>query len=143
MSESTVGLLLDTHAWIWMIEWDRRLSTKAVKELERASEHGNLLVSAISVWEIAVLVSKNRLQLSRDIYEWTTDALAAPGVRFVNLEPAMAIDSALMAGSPNDPADRILIATARRMNARLMTSDRRILDYARRTRGLKILKATR
>lgn len=89
-----------------------------------------------------MLVSKGRLAIPLDVPEWTARALAAPGLQLVDLESSIAIDSTRLPGSPpKDPVDRILIATARRMGARLVTADRKILDYARRSRAFRVVKA--
>lgn len=136
-------LLLDTHVWIWLVEARAdRVSPAAKRELDNASASGHLFISVMSIWEIAMLVSKGRLANPLDVPEWTARALAAPGLQLVDLESSIAIDSTRLPGSPpKDPVDRILIATARRMGARLVTADRKILDYARRSRAFRVVKA--
>lgn len=91
-----------------------------------------------------MLVSKGRLTLPIGVSEWVGQALAAPGLQIVDLLPEIAIASTLLPDRPlRDPADRILIATAQHMNARLMTADSKIIDYARRTRVIRVMNATR
>lgn len=133
MPETGPLLLLDTHIWIWALNGDRRaLSAGSVAMLNHASAHGRVLVSAISVWEVAVLSSKRRISLTQPIDTWVSAGLSAPGLRLVPLTPEIAIDSTRLPGVMHgDPADRIIIATARRMAATLVTSDRAILDYAK------------
>lgn len=133
MAEISPLLLLDTHIWIWVLNGDRgALSATSVAMLNHASARGRLLVSAISVWEVAVLASKRRISLTQPIDTWVSAGLTAPGIRLVPLTPEIAIDSTrLPGGMHGDPADRIIIATARRMTATLVTSDRAILDYAK------------
>ena len=128
---SEVTLVLDTHVWIWMVEGLRdSLSTKAAEAVERASASGGLSISAISVWEVAMLESKGRLTLSRPIETWVADASRAPGLRVAELSTDIAIASTRLPGEPHgDPADRMIIATARAMGAALVTADRDIVRY--------------
>lgn len=132
-AEGSPPLLLDTHIWIWALNGDRSaLSASSVEMLNHASAHGRLLVSAISVWEVAVLSNKRRISLTQPIDAWVSAGLSAPGMRLVPLTPEIAIDSTRLPGVVHgDPADRIIIATARRIAATLVTSDRAILDYAK------------
>lgn len=126
------AILLDTHIWIWVVKGEtEQLSDAGVEEIERGSREGRILVSAISVWEVAMLEAKRRLTLSRPIDEWVRSALRAPGVQLLGLSPEIAIESTRLPGSPGgDSADRILIAGARVAGARLATRDRGILGYA-------------
>jgi PIN domain nuclease of toxin-antitoxin system len=136
-------LLLDTHVWIWIMEGtSAELSPSAIAKIRGSSRTEHLLVSAISVWEVAMLDVKGRITLSMDCSTWVERALAAPGLEFVALSPTIAIQSTRLPGDPpSDPADRMLIATAREMGARLVTRDRRLIDYAARGH-LAILNAT-
>lgn len=125
-------LLLDTHIWIWMMDGSRReLSVQAVREIEDASARGRVLVSTISAWEVAMLETKGRLRLSMDVRQWVERGISAPGMRLAELSVDVAVDSARLTEVHGDPADRILIATARRTGATLVTRDRRILDHGR------------
>lgn len=125
-------LLLDTHVWIWTVEGVRgRLSAAMVAETELGRETGRLLVSAISLWEVAMLESRGRITLGLPIARWIRTALHRSGVRLVPLGQEIAVDSTRLPGSPHaDPADRILMASARVAGARLVTCDARILGYA-------------
>lgn len=125
--------VLDTHVWIWMVEGDRTmLSPSAVDAIEEAGKQGAVRVSAISVWEVAMLEQRGRISLSRPIDDWVDAALAAPGVQLLPLSPEIAIESTRLPGAPHgDPADRILVASARIVGGRLATCDREILAYAR------------
>ena len=127
-------LLLDTHVWIWTIDGQaRELSGEALDAVAEAGELGRVIVSAISVWEVAMLEAKGRLRFAMDVGEWVRRALTAPGVLLADLTPEVAVDSTrLPEPVPGDPADRILIATARRTGATLVTRDARIVDYGRR-----------
>lgn len=124
--------VLDTHVWIWVIEGDRTaLSALAIEAIEKAAGGGAVRVSAISVWEVAMLEAKGRISLSLPVEDWVQGALHAPGVRLLPLSPEIAIESTRLPGSPHgDPADRILMASARHLGGQLATCDRDILDYS-------------
>ena len=124
------AFLLDTHVWIWYVEDEAgRLSRRIQPRIERAVQRGDVVISAISVWEIAQLEAARRLDLALDVRVWVGRALAFPGVRLKGLSPSIAIESTRLPGQIHrDPADRILIATARLLGATLVTCDERILS---------------
>jgi PIN domain nuclease of toxin-antitoxin system len=124
-------LLLDTHVLVWLLEDRSRVQESVFDRMEKAGTEQCLFVSAITPWEIAMLVSRNRLKLNRDVGEWVDAALALPGIRLTPLLPSIAIASTRLPWQVHsDPADRILLATARHLGATLVTADRRILEYA-------------
>lgn len=128
-------ILLDTHAWIWLRAGEtgrfRRASLEAVTG---AAARSALRVSVISVWEIAMLVAKGRLQLGLPVSDWIRRALAAPGLLLAELTPEIAVEACNLPGDfDGDPADRIIVATARLTGATLFTRDRSILAYGRRS----------
>ena len=127
------ALLLDTHIWLWYAEGNvGRLLTPSVRKLDEARRGGGLVVSAIAVWEIGVLSAKGRIQLSVPLRDWVGNALGVPGIRFAPLDAAAAAESTLLPGAPHgDPADRMLIATARTQNMPLATRDKDILEYGK------------
>ena len=123
-------IVLDTGAWIWWVGDPTRLSRRARSTIEAEELKRGLVVSAISVWEVAVKVALGKLELDRDIRAWVESASIYPGVVVQPLEPRDAIESTLLPGSfHRDPADRILIALARRLDVPLVTSDREIRRY--------------
>jgi PIN domain nuclease of toxin-antitoxin system len=125
-------LLVDTHTLIWMVEEAPRLGAKTAEALNRAGRENRIAVSAITPWEIGILVSKGRLQLGTDVMEWIRAALAKPGVRLVPLEPEIAVASTRLPFEMHaDPADRILAATARHLGATLVTADLALLEFVR------------
>lgn len=129
---NTGRLLLDTHVWLWLaFGTPEKLRPATRKALERASAFSPLLVSIICVWEVALLESKKRLRLPMPVNEWVERALDRPDIRLLGLEHATTvIDSCRLPGDfHSDPADRLLVATARRENAVIVTQDRKILDY--------------
>ena len=121
-------IVLDTHVWIWWVHGDPL--TDAQNEIIQAHESTVIGISAISCWEIAKLVEYNRLELPYPIEEWMPQALSYPSVRLLELTPEIAIESAnLPPAFHRDPADQIIVATARIYNCPLVTSDRQILNY--------------
>lgn len=126
-------ILLDTHALIWAVEGDRRLGTNASAAIAAAERVGAVGVSAITPWEIALLAERNRLRLAQEVGTWIEALLALPGITLMPIEPEIAIDSVRLPGAFHaDPADRLIIATARHSGARLLTADGTILSYAKR-----------
>jgi len=124
-------LVLDTHVWIWMLEGMKsELSAATISAIEEAGGRAELAISAISVWELAMLEAKGRITLSRSIDEWVRAALTAPGLRLVDLTPEISLESTRLPGSPHgDPADRMIVATARVLGGTLVTCDDQILSY--------------
>ena len=123
--------LLDTCAAIWLMNGDP-LQDPAETELPLALErNGRLVVSPITAWEIAILSEKKRILLTLRPEVWFRKLCGLPGVRLADLSPSVLIASTTLPGEPPaDPADRILIATAREFDYTLVTRDGQILDYA-------------
>ena len=118
-------LLLDTHCWVWaQLGLIQRLSRTAVSAIRDAESEGNLRVSVISVWELAMLEKRGRVALPMNVRTWVEEALSKPGVSVAPLTPEIAIESVHLPGELHgDPADRMLIATARVLGATLLTKD--------------------
>ena len=126
-------LLVDTHTLIWMVEEAPQLGVRTAETLNRAGWENRIAVSTITPWEIALLVSKGRLQLGADVMQWIRVALAKPGVLLVPLEPEIAVASTRLPFEMHaDPADRILVATARHLGATLVTADGVLLEMAKK-----------
>jgi PIN domain nuclease of toxin-antitoxin system len=124
-------MLFDTHTLVWYVEGSQRIGATTREAMRLGSPDDRVLVSAITPWEIALLVSKKRLLLSSDVMDWVNEVLAKPGISLVPLEPKIAIASTRLPFDMHpDPADRILVATARRFGATLVTADRALLDLA-------------
>ncbi len=135
MGSGSVDLhVLDTHVWIWLVNGGpERLLGGATDAIRRASAESALAVSAISVWEVAMLESKGRLQLQMDCLEWVAEATRRAGLRIVPLSPEIAVASTRLPGVLHgDPSDRIIAATARHESAILVTRDGALLSYAKR-----------
>lgn len=124
-------LLLDTCAALWLVEG--RLGSKGEKAVTKSwSDETPVLVSSITAWEVGILVSKDRIALSLPVTDWF-EALTRLGVDVTELSTKILIASTeLRAPELRDPADRIIAATARSLNYRLLTRDRPLLAYAAR-----------
>jgi PIN domain nuclease of toxin-antitoxin system len=123
-------IVLDTHAWIWWISNPVVLSALARQAVDEAAGKNELFISTISSWEVAMLVEKDRLLLSLDVRDWISRSEALPFVTFVPLSTAIAVESVRLPGFPHaDPADRIIVATALSLGARLVTKDEKLLNY--------------
>jgi PIN domain nuclease of toxin-antitoxin system len=126
-------LLLDTHVLIWAMLNEPHLGRQAAKNINLASRQDRLAISAITPWEIGLLERKKRITLQKDVLQWIREALAKPGVSLVPLEPEIAVNSTRLPFEMHpDPADRILVATARHLGAILVTADKTLLDIARK-----------
>jgi PIN domain nuclease of toxin-antitoxin system len=124
-------IVLDTHVLVWTVEDDPRLGKTARSMIEEESAEGRIVVPAISLWEVAMLVSKGRLALGQDVHGWTHNVLQLQSIELGELLPHISIDAVGLPGSFHaDPADRMIVATARFYRATLLTADRQILDYA-------------
>lgn len=122
--------LLDTHAWIWWVTGDSRLSKRARTTIERAAGDDDLAISAISIWEVAKKVEKRQLDLDRPLDDWLDAALAPEGLQVLELTRTVLVEScALPSPFHGDPADQIIVATARKRAASLVTADIRMRDY--------------
>jgi PIN domain nuclease of toxin-antitoxin system len=125
-------VLLDTHVLVWHMEGSKKIGKWTQAAVEEAAESDAALVSAITPWEIALLVSKGRLKLGTDVMDWLRDALAHPGLQVAPLEPAIGVASTRLPFDIHaDPADRIIVATARHLGATLVTADQMLLVLAK------------
>jgi PIN domain nuclease of toxin-antitoxin system len=131
-------ILLDTHVLIWWASGDmQRLSPQARAAIEAVTEQSaqpgkppGLLVSAISCWEVAMLVQRGRLALTLEVERWLAVMASIPAVRLLPLEPAVAVAATRLPEPFHaDPADRFLVAQARELAVPLLSADRKIRDY--------------
>jgi PIN domain nuclease of toxin-antitoxin system len=122
--------LLDTHTWIWWHMHPQNLSRKVKILIGNASRYEELLLSAISPWEFSKLLEKGRIGISCDPEGWINAALDLPKLRLVHISPILAYRSTILPQPfHNDPADQIIVATAREENATVLTKDKNILEY--------------
>ena len=135
-------LLLDTHVWLWSVDGDsRHIGRRARQLLSKAESAGTLRVSPVTLFELTALHTLGRLRLTRPPDEWIRDALDAGGVRIAELSAEIAIDAGGITRTALAPLDRLLVSTARLLEATFLTSDSRILDFAAATRQVRIQDA--
>jgi len=125
-------ILLDTHVLIWWARRDfSRLTTPARDAIEAEMPVGRILVSSITAWETALLASLNRVTFAVSVQDWFADLSRISAVEFVPVDNEIGIEAVLLPDDfHRDPADRIIVATAREWDYQVVTRDRRILDYA-------------
>ena len=129
-SESPL-LLLDTHIWLWEVFATGQLSPPVRAKINDAAQTGRLRLSMISIWEISLLASRARIDLGQPTTRWINEASTRSRMVLEPLSPEIAVEAGeLPGGFRSDPADLIIVATARITGATLMTRDRRILAYA-------------
>ena len=121
-------IILDTHIWIWWADNNLRLTPQHRQWIQQYQSQG-LGVSIISCWEVAKLVENNRLAMSLAVDEWLTAALAYPGVQLLNLTIPIVVQSTKLTGFHRDPADQLIVVTARIYECPLLTADSKILAY--------------
>jgi len=125
-------IVLDTHVLIWWVNEDKKLSSRALKAInkELADEDGQLIISSITTWEIALLINKGRLTLTMDIDDWIDTVASIESIRFVPVDNDVAIQSVRLPGEFHpDPADRMITALARHLSVPLISSDEKIRAY--------------
>jgi len=124
-------ILVDTHALVWWVSDPKRIPTKARRALDAAVKaRESVAVSSISIWEIAMLVARKRLEFTIDAESWITAVEALPFFTFIPLDNRIAVRSVELDGFPNrDPADRIIVATALGLGATVVTADSRLRGY--------------
>lgn len=122
--------VLDTHVWIWWNMHPQKLSAPVRSLLSNPDRYEELLLSAISPWEFSKLLEKERIGISCNPEEWIAEALDMPKLRLVPLTPTIACRSTSLPHHFNgDPADQIIVATAREENATILTKDQIIWKY--------------
>jgi PIN domain nuclease of toxin-antitoxin system len=128
-----IPLLLDTCALIWLSADDLRFQNSSSKtKIEKSFRDQQLYISPISFWEISMLNSKGRLKLNQPVLDWIKSCIQKYNLQTVNLSPEISVESCqLPGGFHSDPADRIIVATARIYGFTLLTEDQLILDYGK------------
>lgn len=127
-------LILDTHYFLWLMEGNERVTRnhRLLSEIEQCIPKKEILISEISLWEIAMLAVKGRIILSEPLDAWMTQSLRAPGIQSINLTPKIIADSVNLPGEfHSDPSDRIIVASARVLGATLVTQDKQIIKYGK------------
>jgi len=124
-------IVLDTHTLVWWVTGDPTLSKRAKAVIEQEQADGEIIISTISGWEIAMLVQREKLLLSMDVDSWLATVAQIDAVRFVPVDVEVATKSVELPGEfHKDPADRMIVATARKLAAPLVTKDEKIRAYA-------------
>ena len=133
-------LLLDTHVLVWTLDGDvRRVGRRSRALLTRAESRDAVRVSPVSLFEVTALHTLGRIRLRHSLEAWIAEAFADGRLRIAELTRAMAIEAGgISRDALPDPLDRLLVATARRAEATLLTGDRRIIDYAASAPGLRV-----
>lgn len=123
-------ILLDTHAWVWWVTGDARLSRPARRAIDRSQARQTLALSLISIWEVAKKVEKGQLVFDRPLEHWLDLATAPPGLQLVEMTRPILIESCrLPPPFHGDPADQIIVATARDRDAVVVSRDDRLRRY--------------
>lgn len=143
ISEPTASepLVLDTHVWVWAsgeAGGPTQLKAAVLPAIESAARNRVLFVSAASIWELALKAQRAQALVSGDLHAWVKDQRRFPGVRVISMGARVAIDVTLLppwirrrdGKEHRDPADRFIVATARRLNATVITCDEEIIEYA-------------
>ncbi|MGB0083154.1 MAG: type II toxin-antitoxin system VapC family toxin [Terracidiphilus sp.] len=135
-------LLLDTHCWLWaQLGLIQNFSRAALHAIRGGESEGNLRISVISIWEVAMLEKKGRVALPMNVRTWVDQALSKPGIAVTPLTGEIMIESVHLPGEMHgDPADRMLIATARVLGATFLTKDEPLLRYSHQ-RHVRALEA--
>src|ERR1700685_3402049 len=120
--------LLDTHVWVWAVENDPLLKQRYIEILEQNPD--TLLISAASLWEVSMLVAKGRMKTRYPLKEWFDFATSTFGIAILPLTPDVAQEAYELPGKfHEDPADRLIVATARIHDCLLLTEDTKIGKY--------------
>jgi PIN domain nuclease of toxin-antitoxin system len=122
-------IILDTHIWVkWVLDESQLPSVLCDKIREHETD--GLGVSMISCWEVAKLIELKRLSFEIDVLDWINQALSYPGIQLIEFSPRIAVESTKLPGEfHRDPADQIIVATARVHDCPLLTMDKKMLDY--------------
>lgn len=123
-------ILLDTHAWIWWLTTPDLVPLKATRAIREAMKNYSIAISSMSVWEIAMLCAKGRLEFATDFREFIRQTEKLAFVKFIQPDNTIFLNSVEMPDYPGkDPADRIIVATANHLSATLVTKDENMLGY--------------
>lgn len=126
-----MNYVLDTHTWVWWNMRPEKLSSKVKSIVSGIKENQKLYLSAISIWEFSMLIAKERLSISCDGREWLEEALDDPFLEVVPLSTKVCWESTHLPGDfHSDPADRLIVASARICKAALLSKDAHIRKYS-------------
>lgn len=133
-------IILDTHVFIWYVNGSEELSKASQKHIDNAIQSNTLYLAAISLWEISMLDAKKRIVLEMPCLEWIQQAIRATQTQVLELTPTIAVESSRLPGEfHGDPADRLIVASARSKAFTLATRDTNIVAYGKK-KLLSVLK---
>ncbi|UCE51838.1 MAG: type II toxin-antitoxin system VapC family toxin [Desulfobacterales bacterium] len=122
-------IVLDTHVWWWAISEPAQLSRKA-RQLITKMPPEQRAIASISIWEFAMMVTRGHIELTISPDEWLDYAINKTGLTLLELNSKIALESCNLPGNfHKDPADRIIVATARVSRSQLITKDQKIIEY--------------
>jgi len=122
-------ILIDTHVLIWLDEGNAKLGQESRTSIDQALQEGELAIAAISFWEVAMLVQKQRVEIKMDLGAWRRNLLEQ-GLLEISLHGGIALRAGSLQDFHGDPADRMIVATALEISATLVTADERILSWS-------------
>jgi len=127
-----MSYLLDTHIVCWANLEAERLSSNVQTILEQSTPLDKLCIADITLWEIAMLINKRRLVISLPIQHWIEQCVSSLRLQILPLTPEIVADSVQLPGNfHSDPADQLIVATARCHSATLITRDQKIIEWAK------------
>ena len=129
-------ILLDTHVWVWLVSDPDRLSSTSLDAIDGAEA---LAISAVSAWEVGMLIARGRIEVDREPRVWIRQAVATEKLRVIDLDWTVAVTASGLEGMHRDPADRMIVATALRQRCPLVTKDAKIIDWSERTRSFSAI----
>ena len=134
-------IILDTHVWLDIAFGRGRIATRIMRKVDAAATDGALYIAAISCWEVAMLVQGGKVRVNGPVIQWLTRTLHVTRTAVAAFEPAIAVDAVeLPAWDHRDPANRIIVATARHLGGLLVTRDSGILAYAGSARAVQAVE---
>ncbi|HEY2509892.1 MAG TPA: type II toxin-antitoxin system VapC family toxin [Polyangiaceae bacterium] len=133
--------MLDTHVFLWFYQ-GARISKKVARRIEEAGAADELFVAAMTPWEIAMGARTGRIRVHGNVLDWIETALQKVAAGIAPIVPAIAVDAVELPGNweHGDPIDRLIVATARHLDAILITADAKILDYAAKVKAIRVLE---
>ena len=127
-------ILLDTHVWLWLASGVSKGISPSLRTLiDKLLSKQAVKISVISCWEIGNLATKNKIDFEEGVQKWIYRALALPGLGEEPIDAQIALDSTMLKDFHGDPADRIIVTTAKKIGATLITYDKEILSFAKKT----------
>lgn len=126
-------ILVDTHVWLWYLDNNARLKQEHINAINEALQNNILYLSLISVWETITLLNKKRITTHLSHNKFIDEAVDIQGMHIQQITLDILKENGALPGEfHSDPADRLIVATARVEDLSLITYDAKILDYAKR-----------